>query len=207
MIDDRPLAVALLGCTYKLDDNANQIITNINIRSMRSTTFSFSSFLNQEQRKRGGIAILTGGLLEPKPVEYMTKVIAKFSDSNAIKKEFQGTDVESSNFFVFTEEHLDNPYLWLMAWGIENNELYSPAVADGRPYEIIKTSDNNIVVVKGGFESESPKEYMDLVVSCIVHGRSYNEFIESNLKNPYYRIIVFNINELPKRKFTPCQQQ
>lgn len=187
-----------------------QIGTNINrntIRAMKSTTFSFSSILNQEQQKKGGIAILTGGLLEHKPVEFMTDIIAKFSDSNAIKKEFQGTGIDRPNFYVFTEEHLDNPYLWLLAWGIENNELYAPAVAEGRQYQMLKTSDNNIVVVKGGFESESPKEYMDLVVSCIVQDHSYNEFIESNLKNPYYRIIVFNINELPKRKFIPCQQQ
>lgn len=174
---------------------------------MRTTTFSFSSIQNQEQQKKGGIAILTGGLLEPKPVEYMTETIAKFSDSNAIRKEFQGTGVDRSNFFVFTEEHLDNPYLWLIAWGIENNELYTSEVAEGRQYQMLKTSDDSIVVVKGGFESDSPKAYMDLVVSHIVEGHSYNEFIESNLINPYYRIIVFGINELPKRKFTPCQQQ
>lgn len=174
---------------------------------MRTTTFSFSSIQNQEQQKRGGIAILTGGLLEPKPVEYMADIIAKFSNSNAIKKEFQGTGIDRKKFFVFTEEHLDNPYLWLMAWGIENDELYVSEVAEGCQYQILKTSYNNIVVVKGGFESANPKAYMDLVVSHIVQRRSYNEFIESNLKNPYNRIIVFGINELPKRKFTPCQQQ
>lgn len=171
---------------------------------MRTTTYSFSNIQNSEEEKVGGIAILIGGLLTPDPKRFMTDTIRLFSDSDAIKKEFQSTNVQRQNHYVFVEEHLDNPYLWLVAWGIERDELYTTSRFAGHEYKKLETADHNVVIVKGGFGLENPQAYMDAVVSEIVNSRMYNEFIESNLRNPYYRIIVFNINELPKRRFNKC---
>lgn len=174
---------------------------------MQATTFSFSLINDSRAQKVGGVAILIGGLLKPNPKFFMTRTISLFTESDAIKKEFYGTVVQRNNHYVFVEEHLDNPYLWLVAWGIERDELYTTTQINGLVYKQLVTANQNIIIVKGGFESDSPQTYMDAVVYAIVGNKMHNVFIESNLRNPYYRIIVFNINDLPQRKFTKCPAQ
>jgi hypothetical protein len=173
---------------------------------MRSTTYSISFINDRKNLTKGGIVILTGGFFQTSPKEYMVKTIGLFTQSDVLKQRFRGTNINRNNHFVFIEEHLDNPYLWLVAWGIENDELYSDKQIGNLHFQELKTSDNGIVILKGGFNSHTPKAYMDLVVSEIVKHQSYNEFIESNLKNPYYRIIVFDINGLQQHKFSYAQQ-
>lgn len=61
----------------------------------------------------------------------------------------------------------------------------------------IKVVDNHIVIVKGGFKSDNPSEYMDNVVKDILKSLGnpkYNEFIENYLDNPWIRILIFDFN-------------
>lgn len=53
-----------------------------------------------------------------------------------------------------------------------------------------------IAVLRGGFKSPDPKEYMDSVVYDYVKGHLYNEFIEEHLDTPWVRVIITGINEL-----------
>lgn len=57
-----------------------------------------------------------------------------------------------------------------------------------------------VAFLRGGLGAENPKGYMDLAVSDYLEkkGRpTYNEFIEIFLDNPYLRVIVTGINEMP----------
>ena len=63
----------------------------------------------------------------------------------------------------------------------------------------IKVVDNHIVIIKGGFESDNPTEYMDNVVKDILKSLGnpkYNEFIENYLDNPWVRILIFDFNSI-----------
>ena len=53
-----------------------------------------------------------------------------------------------------------------------------------------------IAIIRGGFNSPNPKEYMDNVVIDYVQNHLYNEFIEEHLDNPYVRVIITGIDEL-----------
>lgn len=57
-----------------------------------------------------------------------------------------------------------------------------------------------VTFLRGGFNSENPKAYMDLAVSDFLEKKGnpmYNEFIEIFLDNPYLRVIVTGINDMP----------
>ena len=53
-----------------------------------------------------------------------------------------------------------------------------------------------MTILVGGLNDSNPKAYMDYVVSDFVNGRMYNEYIDSNLDNPWLRIIIEDINDL-----------
>ena len=53
-----------------------------------------------------------------------------------------------------------------------------------------------VVILRGGFQSSNPQQYMDNVVSELVGKDSYNEFIEKFLDNPWVRIIIFDFNNI-----------
>ena len=53
-----------------------------------------------------------------------------------------------------------------------------------------------VVILRGGFQSSNPQQYMDNVVSELVGKYSYNEFIEKFLDNPWVRIIIFDFNNI-----------
>lgn len=53
-----------------------------------------------------------------------------------------------------------------------------------------------VLIIRGGFTSPKPKEYMDNVVSELVGKEPYNEFIEKFLDNPWIRIIIFDFNNI-----------
>jgi hypothetical protein len=58
----------------------------------------------------------------------------------------------------------------------------------------------SVTLLRGGFGSENPKSYMDLAVSDFLEKKGrpiYNEFIEIYLDNPYLRVIVTGINDMP----------
>ena len=60
-----------------------------------------------------------------------------------------------------------------------------------------------IAILRGGFNSDNPKLYMDNAVSEYVNNTMYNEFVEIFLDNPWIRVIIFGINNINEwRKFS-----
>ena len=53
-----------------------------------------------------------------------------------------------------------------------------------------------ITILFGGLNHANPKAYMDYVVSEFVDGKFYNEYIDSNLDNPWLRIIIEGVNDM-----------
>jgi len=64
---------------------------------------------------------------------------------------------------------------------------------------------NNIVgkltILRGGFYSDNPSQFMDAVVNKYVEGKLYNQFIEKFLDNPWVRVIITGINDLPFKEY------
>ena len=65
-----------------------------------------------------------------------------------------------------------------------------------RTYHIVGKEKVRVTFLLGGFHSASPKAYMDYVVSDFVEHKFYNEYIDSELDNPYLRIIIEDVNDL-----------
>lgn len=53
-----------------------------------------------------------------------------------------------------------------------------------------------MTVLVGGLNMQNPKSFMDGVVAEFVQDRMFNEYIDSNLDNPWLRIIIEDINDL-----------
>ena len=71
-------------------------------------------------------------------------------------------------------------------------------------YEIPKTEEIppevTVAFLRGGVGEKNPKYYMDNAVSDYLEKKGnpmYNEFIEIFLDNPYLRVVVTGINEMP----------
>lgn len=54
-----------------------------------------------------------------------------------------------------------------------------------------------LVVLRGGLGEADPQQFMDDVVSDYVQHYGHNQFIEHFLDNPWVRVLIFGINELP----------
>lgn len=64
-------------------------------------------------------------------------------------------------------------------------------------------NDVTMVVLFGGMNSQNPKAYMDMAVHdyLVKHGNPmYNEFVEIHLDNPWLRVIIVGINDLPYKE-------
>ena len=57
-----------------------------------------------------------------------------------------------------------------------------------------------LTLLIGGLENENPKAFMDNVVSKYVQSRMFNEYIDSHLDNPWFRIIIEDVNDLINEK-------
>ena len=68
---------------------------------------------------------------------------------------------------------------------------------DVQIYEQELPNGGTLAILRGGLKNENPVVYMDCVVSDYVKGKLYNEFIEEYLDNPWVRVIITGINELP----------
>lgn len=68
---------------------------------------------------------------------------------------------------------------------------------DGRNYRV--------AILRCDFNAENPRALLDQTVSKYVDSELYNEFIEINLDNPYYRVIICGINELKYLNFKSLQ--
>ena len=54
-----------------------------------------------------------------------------------------------------------------------------------------------IAILVGGVDLPNPKEFMDDVVSKYVGTKGHNQFVEIHLDNPWTRIIMDCINDVP----------
>jgi len=168
---------------------------------MNKTRYSYIP-IRRDQQLVGCVVVLTGGLLKPSPSEFLEIEVKRFVRSNELKCLFKGTKLTPQGWYMFVEEHLDNPWLRILVWGIEKDELFTRCEIDDRlRYEEFVRNDNNLIIIKGGFGESNPKAYMDEVVMELVKNRGYNQFIEATLTNPYYRILLFNINDLEQIVF------
>lgn len=59
-----------------------------------------------------------------------------------------------------------------------------------------------LTILVGGLNSDNPKEFMDNVVSNYVGRTGHNQFVEIHLDNPWTRVLVRGINDLPFREMT-----
>ena len=169
--------------------------------NMNNTRYSFIP-IKIDQQLVGALAVLSGGFLKPSPGDFMDKEILRFENSPELKSLLKGSTLKPQGAYTFVEEHLDNPWLRVLVWGVENVSLYSRhGFNNGLEYEEFVRNDNNLIIIRGGFETPNPKSYMDAIVMELVQNRGYNQFIEATLTNPYYRILLFNINELEEKVF------
>jgi hypothetical protein len=58
------------------------------------------------------------------------------------------------------------------------------------------TSVGEVAILRGGLNMPNPKAFMDDAVAKYVKHKSYNEFVEVHLDNPWVRVVITGINEL-----------
>ena len=78
--------------------------------------------------------------------------------------------------------------------------LYEQDLYDGNG-----NTKGKMAVLFGGMNAQNPKAYMDNAVIDYLqkHGNPlYNQFVEIHMDNPWLRIIVIGINELPYHEET-----
>ena len=59
-----------------------------------------------------------------------------------------------------------------------------------------------VAILVGGMNSDNPKEFMDGAVSKYVGRAGHNQFVEIHLDNPWTRVLVRGINDIPFRPMT-----
>ncbi len=59
-----------------------------------------------------------------------------------------------------------------------------------------------IVILVGGVKSDNPKEYMDSAINKYVGNEGHNQFVEIHLDNPWTRVLIKGINNIPFRPMT-----
>lgn len=69
--------------------------------------------------------------------------------------------------------------------------------SDVNVYEHELENGAKIAILFGGLYKPNPKEYMDNAVFSYVGDRMFNEYIEETMDNPWLRVIIFNLNNLP----------
>ncbi len=60
---------------------------------------------------------------------------------------------------------------------------------------------DRVAIFKCSIYEDNPKAILDEVVNLYVGLNSYNEFVETSLKNPWVRVIINDINELNYKKY------
>jgi hypothetical protein len=79
---------------------------------------------------------------------------------------------------------------------------YEQELTDGQGNRI-----GMMAILFGGMNSQNPKAYMDNAVTDYLqkHGNPlHNQFVEIHMDNPWLRVIVIGINELPYHEETIC---
>ena len=107
---------------------------------------------------------------------------------------------------------LQRPYLRLVLLGDINllNWKKNPKYGDSEFVEIELKNGNitvgKVVFMRGGFYQKDPNKYMSNIVQQYlndlgntngnIHYEAYNELVEEPLDNPWFRVLLLNINKI-----------
>ena len=141
--------------------------------------------LVRKQDQFCSLYIFRGFLSEPDPKEDMDEAIVQVVG-----------DVEYSDFI---EHFLDNPWCRVV---ITNIDMLHSEVRDDKSglYSVFTrevTSQFRIIILFGGDNLLSPWNDMAIIVDNEIGHELHWEFIESSLENPWDRVIIVGINEIP----------
>lgn len=104
----------------------------------------------------------------------------------------------------FVEEWLDNPWTRLVVKGFNEIDFQPMPEFHGQieKHEVELLPGNQftrskIVFLFADPTIENPRPIMESAVQHVIEGSLYNAFIDSHLDNPWIRIVVVGINNLP----------
>lgn len=66
-----------------------------------------------------------------------------------------------------------------------------------QPITVNGVNVGKITILVGGLNEPNPKEFMDEAVSKYVGSKGHNQFVEIHLDNPWTRVVMDCINEVP----------
>ena len=141
------------------------------------------------------------------------KIVILLADSqvespNDIMREAVFKVVQSSMYNEMIDASLRRPYLRLLLIGDINTlkwEKYNNDTdCDYVEFELKNNSEiaGKVVFLRGGLYQSNPNEYMRNMVKNYLTNldqtiyKTYNELIEEPLDNPWFRVILLNINKL-----------
>jgi len=109
--------------------------------------------------------------------------------------------VGNHEYYDFVEEWLDNPWIRMIFWGLENIDYvpYQGGI-QRRDFELIEGdgmfTGANLIILKADEGIENPKPMIESALIDAVNGASYNAFILSSLNYPWIKIAITGINNL-----------
>ena len=118
-------------------------------------------------------------------------------DPNAQIEEAVQQFVHGRLYNDYIEEWLDDPWLRLVICGI-GFLVYNYNQQNGvASFHEALPGNGHIYVLFAHPKIKNPKLVLDNVVDGITNGLSYNAFVEHTRNNPYVRIVILGINNLP----------
>ncbi|MCQ2316311.1 MAG: hypothetical protein MJZ85_06465 [Bacteroidales bacterium] len=145
---------------------------------------------NAEGNEVGEFAIISETGQNPNPLYNVQRALNQY--------------VGHEDYNDFVEEWLDNPWIRVVVKGFneidfqpmqdfsEQIEKYEVELIPGNQFTRSK-----IVFLFANPEIENPRPIMESAVQYVIEGSLYNAFIDSHLDNPWIRIVVVGINNLP----------
>lgn len=132
------------------------------------------------------VFILIGGLGREDPESYLIKASEDLMDGTPYSQ--------------YVEEYLDNPWTRVLitskdGFSVEKREGYVVYSQD-LPGTPILSETCRISILVGGLGRVNPNSYMNAMVDDFIGTNGHNTYIESNLKNPWVRVVITGINEL-----------
>ena len=132
------------------------------------------------------VFILCGGLAQDDAWSYLTDA-AKFL-------------MGDTPYNHYVEEYLDNPWVRVL---ITSKEGFSQEDKEGfvvfkrqLPTRAGSLEICEMSILVGGLGRVNPNSFMNAKVDEYIEYRGHNTFIDSNLKNPWVRVIITGINDL-----------
>jgi ribosomal protein L25 (general stress protein Ctc) len=61
---------------------------------------------------------------------------------------------------------------------------------------------NKMAILWGGMDKENPTAFMNNAVNEYVQTNGHNQFIEIHMDNPWLRVIIKDVNDIPFDDFT-----